>query len=219
MGTLRAARGRGGPATLIPAALIAVCVLAVVVIGVLAVTDPFSTDTVDRSGPAVLEQIRELEEFTAAEGSFTQDVDLESDTRFLPDFLRGERAVAIVTGSVRATVDFGALDEDAIEVDEDRTSIRLRLPEPELSDVDIEESSARVVSRSRGLLDRIGDFFGEHPTDDGPLFEAAEQKVAEAAAGSDLVADARATTERWLRTFLGAAGFESVEVSWYRPPT
>ena len=33
----------------------------------------------------MLEQIRELEEFTAAEGTFTQDVDLEEDAKYLPE--------------------------------------------------------------------------------------------------------------------------------------
>ena len=50
-----------------------------VVVGVIATIDPFGSETVDRSGPAVLEQIRELEEFTAAEGNFNQDVDIEED--------------------------------------------------------------------------------------------------------------------------------------------
>src|SRR6056297_877796 len=83
-------------------AVIAVSLAALVVVGVLRAIDPFGTDEVDRSGATVVEQVRDLEEFTAAEGSFTQDVDIEEDTRFVPDFIRGERAVIIVSGTVRA---------------------------------------------------------------------------------------------------------------------
>lgn len=199
--------------------LVALAVLAVVMVGAIALTNPFGTDTVDRSGPTLLQQMRRLEEFTAAEGTFTQDVDLEEDARYLPDFLRGERVVALVTGSVRGVVDFGALDEGSVTVSEDRTTIHVTLPEPTLSDVDIEESTARIIARERGLFDRVADVFASNPTDDSPIYTAAEEKVAAAARESDLVEEARRNTERWLRAFLGAAGFDHVEISWRDAPT
>lgn len=218
MGTLRTPRVARSAASVIPAALVAVAVLTVVMVVLIAVLNPFGSETVDRSGPALLEQMRRLEEFSAAEGTFTQDVDLEEDARYLPDFLKGERVVALVTGTVRGVVDFSQLDEDAVTVDEDRSTIRVVLPDPVLSDVDIEESTARIIARERGIFDRVGDVFSSNPTDDAPLFRAAEEKVAEAARESDLLAEARANTERWLTTFLGAAGFDDVEISWQRPP-
>lgn len=171
------------------------------------------TETVDRSGPAMLERIRTLEEFTAAEGSFIQDVDLENDTKYLPAFVSGERVVAIVKGSVRATVDFSSLDEGSITVDEESNTIRIALPEPVLSDVDIDEKSVRIF-RERGLTDRIEDFFADNPTDDSPVFLAAEGRINEAAKESDLVVRAGANTEQWLRTFLAAAGYPNVIVNW-----
>ena len=200
------------------AVLLVVALLAVIALVAIVTFDPFASDTVDRSGPTMLEQIRELEEFTAAEGSFTQDVDLEEDARYLPDFLKGERVIAMVTGTVRATVDFSGLDEDAVQVDESTNTIRITLPEPTLSDADIDESSARIISRDRGLLDRADDFFSGNPTDDGPLYQAAEEKVETAARESDLIEEARANTEQWLTTFLGAAGFEHVEITWSDSP-
>lgn len=219
VGTLQKQRS-GANATVVAVALavMAVCVVVLVVALVTTVLDPFGSETVDRSGPAVLQQIRKLEEFTAAEGSFTQDVDIEQDSNLLPDFLAGERVTALVTGTVRASVDFSALDEDAIEVSDDGSTIRLTLPEPELGDAEIEESSARIVGRDRGLIDRVDDFFAENPTDDTELYAAAEEKVAAAARESDLVEEARANTEQWLTTFLGAAGFDTVEITWQDSP-
>jgi hypothetical protein len=200
-------------------AVMAVCAVVIVVGLVITALDPFGTSTVDRSGPAVLQQVRKLEEFTAAEGSFTQDVDIEQDSNLLPDFLAGERVTALVTGTVRATVDFSRLDDDAVEVSDDGTTIRLTLPEPVLSDADIEESSARIIGRDRGLIDRVDDFFADNPTDDTELYSAAEQKVEAAARESDLVEEARTNTEQWLTTFLGAAGFDRVEITWQDAPT
>ena len=212
--------GRAGLGILATASLvlIALGLLALVLVGPLNVWDPFGTTTVDRSGPAVLQRIRTLEEFTAAEATFTQDVDLENDS-FLPGFIKGERVTAIVTGSVRATVDFGELGPNSIKVSEDGTTIQITLPDPQLSDPDIDEGSARVVSRDRGIVDRIEDVFSGNPTDDTPVYQEAEKKLERAARDSDVIDQARTNTEQWLRTFLGAAGFEKVEINWAESPS
>ena len=57
-----------------------------------------------------------------------------------------------------------------------------------------------------------------NPVDDAPLYRAAEKKLQKAAADSDLLEQARTNTERWLRTFLGAAGFEQVDITWTKSP-
>ena len=180
--------------------------------------NPFGSQTVDRSGPSVIEQVLELEEFTAAEAEFVQDVDIESDTRFVPGFIAGERVVAMTTGTVEATVDFSGLDEDNVTVTEDGTTISLALPEPVLQDADIEESATRIVSRQRGVLDRVGDMVSSNPFDDSELYEAAAEKLNRAAAAADLDTTARENTQDWLETFLGAAGFERVVISWQEAP-
>jgi len=212
--------GRGGLGLLATASLmiIAFALVALVVVGLVSIWDPFGSTTVDRSGPAVLERIRTLEEFTAAEANFTQDVDIENDS-FLPGFIKGERVTAIVTGSVRATVDFSQLGADSVQVSDDGKSIRVTLPDPQLDDPEIDEGSARVVSRDRGIIDRLEDVFSANPTDDTPLYKAAEDKLEDAAKKSDVLEQARTNTERWLEVFLGAAGFEDVQVQWAAPPS
>jgi len=198
--------------------IIAVALLGLLVFGIIGALDPFGSETVDRSGPALLQRIRTLEEFTAAEASFTQDVDLQDDANLLPDFIQGERVTALVTGSVRATVDFSQLDDDAVQVSDDRTTIRIRLPQPTLSDPEIDETSTRIVARQRGLLNRIEDAFSSNPFDDAEVYQAAQDKLDDAAADSDVLQQARDNTERWLTTFLQAAGFTNVEVSWTEEP-
>lgn len=204
--------------TVVCLAIITLSLVVLAVFGVISALNPFGSETVDRSGPAVLESIRDLQEFTAAEGTFIQDVDIEEDASWLPSFISGQRVVALVTGTVRATVDFSGLADDAITVSDDGTSININLPEPVLSDADIDETSARIVSRDRGLIDRFDDFFAENPVDDTGLFVAAEKKVEAAARETDLLGEAKANTEEWLTSFLRAAGFETVVVSWDRAP-
>ena len=216
MGRLRRSSGLP-PATLVPLAVIAVALLGLVVVGIVSAIDPFDSDTVDRSAPAVLERIRTLDRFQAADGQFVETVDLEQDAKYLPSFLKGERVLASVKGSVAATVDFRALRDDAVQVSDDRTSIRIVLPEPELQRAEIDEAGTKILTRDRGVLDRIEDFFSGNPTDDGPLFRAAQDKIDAAAAATGLRTRAKDDTERWLRTFLGAAGFEKVQIAWTRP--
>ncbi|MFM7063465.1 MAG: DUF4230 domain-containing protein [Actinomycetes bacterium] len=219
MGKLQQPRSpRPSGLVVVPLVVIAATLVGLLVVGVLSTFDPLASNQVDRSGPAVLEKIRELEQFTAAEGQFVQTVDFESDAKYLPSVLKGERVVASVQGNVQATVDFGSLDQDAVSVSDDRRSISLRLPAPELQSADIEEDSTRILTRDRGIIDRAADFFSENPSDDTPLYRAAERKVDAAAAASDLEQTARTNTERWLRTFLGAAGFDTVSISWAPAP-
>jgi len=218
VGTLKKDRGKVGVGVTALLVLVVLCLMGLMVIGFISVLDPFGSETVDRSGVTVLQEIRKLEEFTAAEGTFTQDVDLELDAKYLPGFLKGERVIALVTGTVRSTVDFGALDDDAIEVDESTNTIRLTLPPPQLSDADIDEATARIIDRNRGLLDRVDDFFASNPTDDSRLYQAAETKVEAAARESDLIEQGKENTELWLETFLGAAGFDTVEITWQKSP-
>lgn len=217
MAVLRNQRTRTTGGLIVGLAIGAVAVVVVVAIAV-TLLDPFGTEEVDRSGPALLEQMRELEEFTAAEAQFVQDVDVESDTKWVPDFIRGERVVAMTTGNVRAVVDFGGLDTDAVTVADDGTSISVTLPEPVLTDAEIEESATRIVSRDRGIIDRLSDTVSGNPFDDRELYTAAEDKLNAAAASSDLEETARANTERWMRAFLSAAGFEQVDVNWSSSP-
>ncbi len=194
-----------------------VAMIALVAVGA-ALLNPFRTETVDRSGPTVVERIRDLEEFTAAEAQFVQDVDLETDAKYLPDAIKGERVVAIASGSVRATVDFGSLHGESVTVSDDGNSISLVLPQPVLHDADVQEDETRIVNRQRGLVDRVADLMSSNPYDDADLYSAAERKLEAAAADSGLRATARTNTNAWLETFLGAAGFDDVVINWSPEP-
>jgi len=77
----------------------------------------------------------------------------------------------------------------------------------------------RALAANRNSLDRIEDAFVSNPVDDGPVYQAAEQKLAEAAANTDVLDQAKVNTERWLSTFLQAAGFSTVEIDWAESPS
>lgn len=176
------------------------------------IPNPFGSETVDRSQPPLLESLVDLSEYHAASANFQVIVDSETDARFLPSAIRGERAVFVAAGSVDATVDFAGLDEGAIRVSDDRRSVTVSLPAPALSQPRVDAEQSRVVSRQRGLLDRLGSVFSDNPASDRHLYLAAEQKMGAAASETDLRARAEHSTRGMLEAMLGPLGFTDVTV-------
>ena len=179
--------------------------------------NPFGSETVDRTQPALLESLEDLSEYHAATGNFQVIVDTEKDTRFVPSFVRGERTTFVAGGAVDAVVDFSQLDERSIKVSPDR-SVAIVLPAPTLAEPTVDPQQSRVVSRDRGVLDRIGSAFSDNPTSERPLVLAAQEKMRAAAIESDLRARAEENTRRMLEGMLRALGYTSVTVSFTPNP-
>ena len=177
------------------------------------IPNPFSSRTVDRTQPALLQAMEDLSDYHAAAGNFQVLVDTEKDAKFLPSIIRGERTVYAASGSVDASIDFSNLGAQAIVVSEDRRSVTISLPPPTLDQPHLDLDNSRVVSRSRGLLDRLGSIFSDSPTGEHQLQVAAEAKMRTAAAASDLPARAEQNTRQMLQGLLGNLGFTSVTVT------
>ena len=182
------------------------------------VPNPFGSETIDRTQPALLQSLADLSEYHAATANFQVIVDTEKDTKFVPSFIRGERTVYVAGGSVDAIVDFSQLDERSIQVSQDRTSVTVVLPAPTVADPDVDPEQSRVVSRDRGVLDRIGGAFSDNPSTERPLVLAAEDKMRDAANQSDLRAKAEQNTRSMLEGMLRALGYTSVDVSFSPNP-
>ncbi|MGH9036801.1 MAG: DUF4230 domain-containing protein, partial [Acidimicrobiia bacterium] len=107
-------------------------------------SNPFRTEAVDRTGPAVLTALADLHEYRAATGTFQVFIDFEHDTRFVPSFLKGDRTLFLATGSVDAAVDFSGLDLSAVSVSPGRRSVSLTLPSARLSDPRVDPEQSHV---------------------------------------------------------------------------
>lgn len=202
-------------------ALVFVAVLAALVVVKLLPDslNPFSTQTIDRSPPPVLQSIESIGEYRASSANLQLVVDLTKDTRFVPDFIKGERTLFVAAGSVDAGVDFAGLDASAVEVNADRTAVVVTLPPARLFDpeVDIERSS--VVSRDRGVFDRLADAVGEGDNQREMLL-LAERKLRDAAAADPRVRQqAEANTRVMLTTLLQSLGFRDVTVRFQESPS
>lgn len=174
--------------------------------------NPFSTETIDRSGPAVLDAVVEMEELRAATANLQVVVDVERDVNNVPSWLKGQRTVIVAAGTVDATVDLGAITEADVVVSEDRSSVSLYVPRPELGDARLDMERTQVVARERGIVDRVEGALGDGANDQA-LYVLAEQRLdAAAAADDELIERAEASTRTTLTELLRQLGFEKVRV-------
>lgn len=206
----RERRGAGGLVGIAGVVLAALVVFGVIGPGL--VSFPFTQETKDHSPPVVLNEIRDLAEFRAAEAEFEVIVDREKDVRWVPGFIAGERVQYVAVGTVDAVVDFSGLTEDDVIVDPDDGSVTVVLPAPTYGDPELDYERSGVMNRDRGLLDRVGGVFNDNPTAEEGLIVEAEAKMTEAVAHSDLLEHAEENTEEMLSTLLGGAGVAEVDV-------
>ena len=212
-------RDRRGGGILSTAAVIVIVVVALGAIAnmFLGWSLPFSKETKDHSPPIVLTELRDLAEFRAAEAEFEIIVDRETDVKWIPGFVAGERVQYVAVGTIDAMVDFSGLDEDSIFFDEDENSATVILPAPMYTDPVIDYENSGVMNRDRGVLDRLGGVFNDNPTAEESLIVEAQGKMVEAVPETDLLERAEANTEAMLTTLLNGVGVEEVDVRFEQP--
>ncbi|MGW1750763.1 DUF4230 domain-containing protein [Streptomyces sp. NPDC002092] len=176
--------------------------------------DLFGTETHDRSGPALLQSIQDMSRYDAASGNFQVVVDLEKDTKYLPDAIRGSRTLYIGAGTVDAYVDLGKVGKNDVTVNDDRTSATLRLPHAALGKPALDPDRSYAVSKQRGLLDRLGDLFSDNPNSEQAVQKLAVKHIGDAAKDSGLTRRAETNTTDMLDGLLRSLGFKEVHVSY-----
>ncbi|WP_019629400.1 DUF4230 domain-containing protein [Actinomadura atramentaria] len=174
--------------------------------------NPFAETTKDRSGPVLLESIRDLSRYEAASGNFQVVVDLEKDSKYLPSAIRGSRTLFVGKGSVDAYVDFSKIASGALKVSDDRKTVEISLPHAQLEKTNLDPKGSYAVSTSRGLTNRLGDVFSDNPNNQQQLYVLAAQKIQDAATASGLQSRADQNTRLMLTNMLKALGFTTVTV-------
>ncbi len=218
----RSGRRRGHRWVLVPLALLIVLGTAALAIGGLAsLLDwrPFGVHAEDRSAPVVLHELRDLARYRAASGEFSQVVDVERDVEWVPDFLAGERTLLVAVGTVDAEIDFAGLGPQHIETSADGKNVTIHLPPAQLSPPRLDFDQTHVVSRDRGVVNRVNEALGSNAGDDQQLYQRATRQLADAAAATELRQRAEANTTLMLQTLLHGLGYENVEVVYdLQPP-
>lgn len=179
--------------------------------------NPFSDKETDRSQPVLLQSMRDLSRYVAADGTFQVIVDLQENKENIPEFLVNQRTLFVGSGSVEAYVDFSSLAEGAIVVDEAANTAKITLPAPQLSQAALDMERSYVVAEERGLLNRIGDAFADDPNQQQRVYQEAQKRISEAARSSGLDQRARDNTQKMLESLLARLGYTSITVTYANP--
>jgi Protein of unknown function (DUF4230) len=191
------------------AALVLVAVVPVLsAIGLLSwIGNPFGSDHDERVSPTVVNALADLDELHAATADLQVVVEIEDDTRFLPDFVSGRQSTYLAAGTVDAVVDLG----DAV-VTQKGEQVTVTLPAVELADPVLDDDRSEVLDRDRGVLDRIGDAFGE-PGDDDDLRAIATDELLSAATDTEIVERAEDSARATVRQLFAGAGISDVTIT------
>jgi hypothetical protein len=187
-------------------AVLAAVVLLLFLISKVPDLNPFRTETQDRSSPALLQSVRDLSQYHAAEGNFQVIVDLEKDVSWVPDVLAGSRTLFVAQGSVTAYIDLGGLSDKALTVDEQAKTVQVRLPEPKLAKPNIDQEHTYLYSQQRGIWDRIESMFDA--ADQQEFYVLAEKKIGEAAKNANLTTRAERNTRQMLTGMFTSLGYK-----------
>ncbi|MDO5681422.1 MAG: DUF4230 domain-containing protein [Propionibacteriaceae bacterium] len=175
------------------------------------------------AGDVTLLAIQETAELSVASGRFsvpvTIDVPRTGLRQRLPDFIDGEKIVAIYQGDVDAMIDLRGLTAEGITADPEARSITVRVPAPRLTEPRILHDKSGIVTHQRGVVQRVEDAVG-----DGSLVvkeeldQAAVSAIVRAAEESDLRATAEDNGRRFLTLLCERLGYVDVTVEYAEPP-
>ena len=195
-------------------AVLLVVVVAVQVRNLLQGVPSTTGRTIDRSGPVLLQSMRDLARYDAASGTFQVIVDLEKDTPFLPPTIVGQRTLFVAIGTVDAYVDFSGLGGDAVQVSSDRRSVQVRLPHAALDKPNLDHQHSYVFAQESGIVDRARAFFDQSPNEQADLYRVAEKKIGDAAGQSGLTTRAEANARTMLQDMLQTLGYQQITVTY-----
>lgn len=200
------------------AAVVALAVAAAVIPGVvgdklgdaLAAINPFDSNRVDRTGPAVLQAITERAELKAASGYYEVIVDLDDgDGDHLPDFITGDKVIYVGKGDVEATVDLGGLDERRVVVSDDGTAVAITLPAPKMSEPRLDLEASRFAVSDKGLVTKLRGSDLEQEAQS----EAVRRLRAAANANNTLADAAKNSARETLTSLLSELAYTSIEIN------
>ena len=133
-------------------------------------------------------------------------------SKYVPSAIAGERVQFLGIGTVDAVVDFGSIGAGAIQISDDNKSVVVTLPSAYAMDPVLDHQQSHVMNRDRGLLNRIGGIFNDNPTSESIAVQGGHEKMADAAAQSDLLQRAQEHTTFVLTGMLKSMGFEKIDI-------
>jgi len=155
--------------------------------------------------PTVVRQIQQLQRLETVRYAMDKIISGEHESPYLPKFLAGDRLLLIVHGEVIGGVDLTRLQASDVAVHGRKVSIRL--PQPEILVVRLDNSKTRVYSRDTGL------FSSPDPNLESEVRQEAERQLQSAAQQDGIMKSAEQNAREALTVILKGLGFEQIDFS------
>ena len=105
---------------------------------------------IDLSRPTVVQHVQQLQRLETVVYSMEKIVSGSQESRYLPQFLAGDRLLLIVYGEVTAGVDLAHLDAEALQIS--NGAVEIAMPAPDIFSTRIDNARSRVYTRETGLF-------------------------------------------------------------------
>ena len=140
--------------------------------------NPFAKEQTDRSQPPLLKSIQDLSRYVAAEGNFQVVVDTaERQASTSRTSCSTSAPCSSVPAASRRTSTSPRSREGAIVQSADGKSVEIKLPAPQLGETNLDMEKSYVFAEQRGLLNRLGDLFGNDPNRQQQIYLLAEDRI------------------------------------------
>ena len=180
-------------------------------------SNPFASNRTDRSQPVLLQSMRDLSRYVAADGTFQVVIDVQDNRQYIPDFLLNDRTLFVASGTVQAWVDFSKIGDGAIKVSDDGRSATITLPAPEVGKANLDLEKSYVFAQEKGIFNHLGDLFNADPNKQKEVFQLGEQRISAAATASGLGQRAQDNTRNMLQGLVKSLGYTTVTVQFAQP--
>ena len=154
-------------------------------------------------GPTVIESVQALSELTSVEMVEYATIEKGEDFGWL-NFVSGDRLFLFAVSRIGAGVDLADLDDESVIIDDETSTVILRLPAPEIFYSYLDSEATQVIDRDTGLLTK-GDFQLE-----SEARREAESLLTTQAIESGILDEARDNAEMTISELLHGLGYENV---------
>lgn len=153
--------------------------------------------------PTVVRQIQQLQRLETVRYTMDKIISGEHEIAYLPKFLAGDRLLLVVHGEVIGGVDLTKLKTNDVAVH--GRHVAVRLPQPEILVVRLDNSKTRVYSRDTGL------FSYPDRNLESEVRQEAERQLQLAAQQDGIIKSAEQNAHDALIAILKGLGFEQVD--------
>lgn len=189
--------------------IFAILLLVIVIIATVLITKYVSNHTNKQTEDAVVEKITELNELATAEAYLKVIVERENNALFGEEIALDipgtkQKLLVVMPGTVRAGVDLSKITKEDVQVDEEKKTIQVTAPEPQI------QGKATLDLEKVQVFSTNGLFRDEATVKDGySLANDAQKLMIKEAETAGLLKHAKTNAEQTIRNLFSALDYET----------